>query len=129
MPAKQSKKSTTKKTTLKRTTKKSSNDEYVLAMLAHLLGLFTGFIGPLVIFLIKKEEPKSLVYENARHALNFQLSLIIYCVLSGFLVMVIVGIPLLFALSIFALIVQIVASMRAYEGEVYKYPLELKFIK
>jgi uncharacterized Tic20 family protein len=115
--------------TSKKAARKPSNEDAVLAMLAHLLGLFTGFVGPLVIFLIKKDDTKSLVYKNARHALNFQISLIIYSVLSGLLVLVIIGIPLIVALSIFALVVQIVASIRAYEGNVYKYPLEIEFIK
>ncbi len=107
--------------------RRSADDENILSMLAHLLGLFTGFIGPLVLFLIKKDEKGGKVYKNAAHALNFQLSLIIYSIISGLLVLVIIGIPLVIALGIFALVVQIIAAIRAYEGGVYHYPLEISF--
>ena len=33
-----------------------SGDDQTMGMLAHLLGIFTGFIGPLIIYLMKKDE-------------------------------------------------------------------------
>jgi uncharacterized Tic20 family protein len=105
----------------------TSNDN-ILAMLAHLLGLFTYFIGPLIIYLIKKDE-KGIVKENAKHSLNFQLSLIIYYVIATILMIVLIGFVLMWAIGIFALVVIIIASVRSYEGKVYKYPLEIEFIK
>jgi len=107
--------------------KKNSNDN-VLAMLAHLLGLVSYFVGPLIIYLIQKDK-KDFVYENAKHALNFQISLILYYFISSMLVLLLIGLVLLWALSIFALVVIIIASVKAYQGEVYKYPLEIEFIK
>lgn len=112
----------------KTATKTGGSDENVFALLAHLLGIFTGFIGPLVIFLVKKDSP-GLAYENAKHALNFQISLVIYYIISFILVFVLIGILLMWALGIFALIVIILASVKAYGGEVYQYPLEIQFIK
>jgi len=54
-----------------------------LGMLAHVLGLVTGWIGPLIIFLVKdKSFPHS--HENARHALNFQISGFAW-ILAGFI--------------------------------------------
>ncbi|MFW5852889.1 MAG: DUF4870 domain-containing protein [Nanoarchaeota archaeon] len=122
-------KRTAKPSTVKKHSAGSDNSDNLLAMLAHLLGIFTGFIGALVIFIVKNDEKGSIVRENAKHALNFQFSLIVYSIISGILVFVIVGIPLLVALSIFALVAQIVGSIRAFEGNVYSYPLEIHFLK
>ena len=114
---------------------KLSSEDQTMGMLPHLLGLvgqfmggFMGFIGPLVIFLIKKDK-KGFAYENAKHALNFQLSLLIYYVVSLILMIVLIGFVMFGALWIFAVVVGIVGSVKAYEGNIYKYPLEIPFIK
>ena len=56
--------------------KENTAEETNLAMLSHLLGIFTGFIGPLIIYLVAKEDQK-FVKQNARNSLNFQISLFI----------------------------------------------------
>ena len=56
---------------------KKSGEDNNLGMLSHLLGLFTGFIGPLIIFLIIKDS-KGVALQNAKNSLNFQISLFIY---------------------------------------------------
>jgi uncharacterized protein len=72
---------------------------------------------------------KGLAFNNARHALNFQISMTIYYIISVVLIIVLIGLLLLWGLGIFGLIVVIIASIKAYGGEVYKYPLEIEFIK
>lgn len=105
-----------------------SHDEKVMGMLAHLLSIFTWFIGPLIILLVSKDKHK-FVYKNAAHAVNFQISVTIYTIICAGLIIVLIGLLLLPILVIFALVVEIVGSVKAYEGEVYKYPLEIPFIK
>lgn len=105
---------------------KVNDDEKTLGMLAHLLGIFAGFIGPLIIFLVKK---KGFAHENAKHALNFQISLIIYMICAFVLVFALIGILLLPAVSIFGLVMAIIGTIKANEGEIYKYPLAIPFIK
>ena len=116
----------------------SLNDEQkTMAMLSHLLGIFTGFIGALVVFIIYNEKGKSpFVRDNAKNALNFQISMLLYyfscIVLMLALIIVLVGflfIPVMWALWVFALVVEIIGSVRAYNGEVYKYPLAIPFIR
>ena len=104
-----------------------SQEVKTIGMLAHLLGIFTGFVGPLIIFLVwnKKDSAK----ENARHALNFQISMVIYYIIAFILIFVLVGIILIIFLGIFALVVMIIGSVRAFNGEVYRYPLEIPFIR
>ncbi|HIJ10469.1 TPA: DUF4870 domain-containing protein [Candidatus Woesearchaeota archaeon] len=103
------------------------------AMLPHLLGLFTSFIGPLVLYFVNKEKNDPIVMANTKHALNFHLSLMIYAIgafiLTVTIILAIIGIPLLFAIEILGLVTGIIGSIRGYKGEVYKYPLEIQFFK
>jgi uncharacterized protein len=105
------------------------NDDNLMCMLPHILGLFTSWIGPLVMFIVLKKDASAKALSNAKHALNFQLSMMIYYFISGILIIVIIGFLLLWALGVFALIVGIIAIIRSYNGEVYKYPLEIEFLK
>lgn len=115
-----------------------SSDDKTMGMLAHLLGIFTTFVGPLVIWLTKKES-SSFVEEEAREALNFQISLMIYyaviTVATTVLTIVTFGLfgmiaPFIYpGLGIFALVVMIMGTLQAKEGEHYKYPLCIRFIK
>lgn len=109
--------------------KTNNSDENILGMLAHLLGLFISFIGPLVIYRIVKDRKKSLAKENAKHSLNFQISLIIYSIIVIILIILLIGIPLIIALGIFELVTIIIGSIKAYNGEEYAYPLEIRFFK
>lgn len=99
-------------------------EENVYRILAHVLGLLTGFIGPLILFLSQKEKNK----EHAKHALNFQLSLIIYfmafSVLSIFSESGIL-LKLLFALNI---VFCVFAAVRASQDKTFIYPFAIKFM-
>ena len=78
--------------------------------------------------MIKKDE-SALVNEHGKKALNFQNSMLIYCVVAGMLCFVIIGIPILFGLAIFNLVMIIVNSVKANKGEAVNYPLSIAFIK
>jgi uncharacterized Tic20 family protein len=104
------------------------------AMLCH-IGAFAGYliplghiIVPLILWLVKKDE-SSLVDDQGKESLNFQISMTIYAVIAGLLILVAIGIILLIALGIFDLVVVIVAAAKANEGEKYRYPLSIRFIK
>ena len=112
----------------------SSSDERMWGMLCHLSTLsgylipFGNIIGPLVVWLIKKDE-YAFVEDQGKEALNFQISVMIYSIVSGILVFLIIGLPLLIAVLIFDLVMTIVAAVKANEGEYYRYPLTIRFIK
>lgn len=100
-----------------------------LSALAGFVGIpFGNIIGPLIIWLIKRQEIP-FVDEQGKEALNFQISLTIYSIISLLLIMVVVGIFLLIAIVIFGLVMVIIASVRANNGESYRYPLTIRIIR
>ena len=102
-----------------------TSDERTLAILSHVLAIPTGFIAPLIIYLIKKDE-SPFVTAHARESLNFQLTSIIAFIV---LFLTIIGILLLWALGIIVLVLVIVATVKASENKLYRYPFSIKFIK
>ena len=112
----------------------TNRDENMWAMFCHLSALsgiiipFGHIIGPLVIWLIKKDE-FALVNDQGKEALNFQISMTIYLLVSVVLIIVLIGIVMLIGLVIFDIIVTIIAMVKANEGVPYRYPLCIRFIK
>ena len=105
-----------------------------LAMFAHLSAILTGFIGPLVFYLVKKDEDP-FVADQSREALNFNLSVLIYVlgitVVSFILMIVLIGFLtffLVFPVMIGALVLQIIAGVAANRGEWYRYPLTIRMV-
>jgi uncharacterized Tic20 family protein len=113
---------------------KRQKDERTYGMLCHLLALagfvvpFGNIIGPLIIWLMKKDE-FPFVNDQGKQSLNFQISMMIYAIISAVLTLVIIGLFLLIAVGITNLVLVIIASMRANEGQAYRYPLAIQFIK
>ena len=105
----------------------SGNDRIwgVLSHLSSLLGV--GFILPLVVYLAMRKE-SAYVAQNAREALNFHISVLIYAVCCIPLVFILIGIPLLIALGIASFILGIIAAVKASDGECYRYPLTLRLV-
>jgi uncharacterized Tic20 family protein len=111
-----------------------STDERNWDMFCHLAALamfiipFGNVIGPLVVWSIKKDQYPS-VNEHGKEALNFQISMLIYMLVSAVLIILLVGIFLLIGLGVLNLVLIIVASVRANAGESFKYPLSITFIQ
>jgi uncharacterized Tic20 family protein len=104
-----------------------TQDEKLIAMLAHLITFVSSFIGPLVIYIVKKDE-SAFIADQAKEVLNFHISMLIYVIIAALSVLIAIGIVLLPALGIFFLIVTIIGAIRAYEGTAYRYPLCIRFI-
>lgn len=88
---------------------------------------FGNIIGPLVVWIIKKDE-FPFVDDQGKEALNFQISLTIYAIVSAFLCLILIGFVFLFALFIMDLVLTIMAAVAANRGEYYRYPLNMRFI-
>jgi uncharacterized Tic20 family protein len=107
-----------------------TSDDRVLAMLSHLLTFVGGFIAPLIIWLIKKDDPNaSFVTENAKESLNFQITVFILSIICVILIFVLIGIVLIWALGIADLVLVIIATVRSNEGKIYRYPINFRLIK
>lgn len=103
------------------------NQERTLGMLCHLLGL-VGFLGPLIIWLIKKDDSPA-VDVNGKESLNFQISIAIYLAVSWVAAFVVIGFLLFPAVAIFNIVMIIIAAVKVNKGEEFKYPLCIRFIK
>jgi len=104
------------------------SDERLLAAGMFVLSLFFPIIAPLIIWLLKKEE-STFINDHGKEYFNFFISYFIYSVVAGILTVIIIGIFLLWALGIAALIFSIIAAVKAYEGKEYRFPWIFRLIK
>ncbi|MBA4196303.1 MAG: DUF4870 domain-containing protein [Chitinophaga sp.] len=102
-----------------------SQDEKNLGLLSHIITLVSSFIAPLIIYILKKNESE-FVAAHAKESLNFQITIVIVCFIC---IISIVGILLLWVVGIYSFILVIVATVRASEGRLYKYPFCLRLLK
>ncbi|WP_214108918.1 DUF4870 domain-containing protein [Acrocarpospora catenulata] len=103
------------------------SDDTTMAMLAHLLGLLSSFVGPLVMYLLKKDE-SPYVRDQAAEALNFQLTVLVASIVSSILMVIIIGIFLLMAVLLGGVILSIMGAVAANNGSPYRYPLSIRFV-
>lgn len=99
-----------------------------LAALSGFIIPFGNIIGPLIVWLVKKDE-SAYVDENGKESLNFQISVSIYCLISVLLIIFVLGILLLVGIGIATLILIVVAAIKANQGEKFAYPLTIRFIQ
>src|SRR4051812_48411004 len=104
----------------------------VLCHASALLGLFFHFlghlVGPLVVWLMKRGD-SSEIDAHGKESLNFQISMLIYDIIAGILCLVLVGFVLLIVLWVVNTVLVIIASIRASEGKLYRYPFTIRLIK
>ncbi|MBD9501902.1 DUF4870 domain-containing protein [Pseudomonas sp. PDM23] len=104
------------------------------AMFCH-FAAFLGFIfpfgnllGPLIVWQIKRESDP-FVDRQGKEALNFQITVSLAVVVSCLLMLVVIGFLLLGLVSIGALVLTIIAGIKANEGLDYRYPFTWRPIK
>jgi uncharacterized Tic20 family protein len=105
-----------------------TQDDKTMGMLAHLLGIFLGFIGPLIIWLIKKDQ-SPFVDDQGKESLNFQIMLMIGYVIGSVTSCLFIGFLILPAVWIFGIIFSIIAALKSKDGIAYRYPVNLRLIK
>ena len=123
-----------------------SDEEKKWALFAHLSILvgglvtfgwaasFGSFIGPLIIWLVQKDK-MPFVADQAKEALNFGITLTIACFVLLMLTIFSLGIgalitiPAFMVIGIAALILVIIAGVKANEGVAYRYPITLRLVK
>ncbi len=94
----------------------------------HLSGLFILIFPPLIIWVLKKDEVPEMD-RHGRDVMNFQISMAIYLFAGALSVFLAVGILLLLLLGIFSTFLIIINSVKVLNGNSYKYPLSIRFLK
>jgi uncharacterized Tic20 family protein len=113
-------------------------DQRTWAMIAHLSAFayyITGIghiLGPLIVWLSKRDG-NPFVDDQAKEALNFQISITLYVIAAVIMcltvVLAVVGIPILIGVHAFQIVCMIIAAIKAHDGVAFRYPLALRFIK
>jgi len=105
----------------------TSRDARNMAMLCHVLGI-VGFFAPLVIWLIEREKHR-FVDEHGRDAMNYQISLLLYYLVSSLLAFFLIGIFMLWVLTGAHVILIVIGAVKARHGKPWHYPIAISFIK
>jgi uncharacterized protein len=112
----------------------TASQERTMGMLCHLIALagllvpFGNVIGPLIIWLVKKDTMPTVDREG-KESLNFNLSFAIYMIVATISIFVVIGIVLLPVVFVGWVILVIIASIKAANGESFAYPLTIRFLK
>ena len=102
------------------------------AALAHVLGIVTGFVAPLIIFIVKKDD--AFTRDNAREALNFQITVGALHLINNVLPWInplwaLVG----WAVSLGLFVISITWSVQGFQaansGRMFRYPVAVRLIK
>ncbi len=108
--------------------------ERSMAMLAHLAGYaglavpFGSLLGPFLVYVVKRDE-SAFIEDQAREALNFQLTMALAALVSAVLIVVVVGLALLLVVGIWWLVGTAIGASKANRGEWYRYPATIRFVK
>jgi uncharacterized protein len=108
-----------------------SNDRLwsVLCHLSYFFGFaLISFLFPMTVYLVTRSDAPFVTF-NAREALNFHLSLLVYALCCVPLCFIIVGIPLLIVIGVAGLVCSIIAAVKASNGICYQYPLTIRFVR
>lgn len=87
-----------------------------------------GLVAPLLIWQLKKDELPG-IDEHGKAIVNWIISELIYFIAAGILVIVVIGIPLLIALGACSIVFPAIGALKAHNGELWRYPLTIEFIK
>ena len=107
---------------------KPTQDERMFAALIYGISFFTVFIGPLIIWLLKKDESEYIDYHGKEY-LNFLISYTVYSMISLILVVLLIGFLLIWIVGALAFIFTIIAAVKAYEGTEYRIPFVFRLIR
>ena len=105
-----------------------SQNEKTMTMLIWITSIFTGFIGPLVIWMMKKDESE-YINQQGRNYFNYAISYSIYAIVSMVLMMVLIGYLTIFVIIIAEIIYTILALVSSNKGEDYVVPFSIEILK
>ncbi len=104
------------------------DNDQMLILAAHLGGIFFGFIPALIVYLLRKDTP-GVTLDNAREALNWQLTALIASFACFILSFILIGLFLFSILLVANLVFCIMGAVKSNTAQVFKYPVSLRLIK
>lgn len=106
----------------------SPADEKTWAILTHIGGIFFSFLPALIVYLVCKDRGP-FIRQHSASALNFQLTMLIAALLGSVLIFAVIGIFVVMAVSIVVIVFSIIAAIAANNGQWYRYPLSIEFVR
>jgi uncharacterized Tic20 family protein len=103
------------------------SDEKNIATITHLGGTVFSFVPALIVWLFKKND-NAYIGEQAREALNFQITVLIAQFIAGILAFILIGFVLMGLIWLANIVLCIIAAISSSKGAQYRYPLTLRLI-
>jgi hypothetical protein len=106
-----------------------TSDERTFAILSHILTVVpgVGILAPLIIYILKNKE-STFIAAHARESLNFQITIFILYFISFLLMIVLIGFLLVWIIGILNVVLAVIATIRASESRLYRYPFNIRLI-
>lgn len=104
-----------------------SSDDKNIATITHLGGTVFSFIPGLIVWILKKDD-SAYLNDQAKEALNFQITIALAMFVSSILVWLLIGFILIPVVWILNIVFCIIAAIATSKGELYRYPLSLRLI-
>lgn len=102
-------------------------NERIFATAIYIVSFFSAFLGPLLIWLLKKDDSLFIDF-HGREYLNFFISYSIYLCISGLLVFLLIGFLLLPLVGLLMTIFTIIGAIKAFDGQAYQIPFVIRFL-
>ena len=106
----------------------SDSDDRMLGVLTWLVGLFFSIIGPLIVWLIKRDQ-SPFVDQTGKTVLNFNISYTIWIIVTAIASIILIGIPFLIAAGVAYFVFSIIGAVKANQGEIVNPWLTIRFLK
>ena len=103
-------------------------DDRLYTIIMHLSQFVTAIIIPLIMWILGKDR-SSVIDQHGKNIINFWISYLIYFAIATILVVVLIGIPLLVVLGIVVFVSIVIATIKAANGEAWRYPFTIEFIR
>ncbi|MEQ2529703.1 DUF4870 domain-containing protein [Robertmurraya yapensis] len=104
-----------------------SNNDRLFAAAIYIISFFTVFVGPLVIWIIKRDSP--YVNYHGKEYFNFFITYVIYSTISCLLMLVLIGFITIWIVGLLYFVFTIIAAIKAFEGSTYRIPFIIRFIR
>lgn len=113
--------------TTETSTTSPSNDDKNIATVTHLGGTVFSFIPALIVWVLKKDD-NAYISDQAKEALNFQITVLMAQFVAGFLAIILIGFVFMGIIWLANVVLCIIAAISTSKGEKYRYPLTLRLI-